>query len=70
LVIAFAAFSGLAGYLGHATVVWEFIVPFAAITAAATVAGGIIALRLPQRRLQQAFAVSLVFLGSYVLVQL
>ena len=29
-----------------------------------------IALRLPQRRLQQAFAVSLVVLGSYVLVQL
>ena len=70
LVIAFAAFSGLAGYLGHATAAWGFIVPFAAIAAAGTVAGGIIALRLPQRRLQQAFAVSLVLLGSYVLVQL
>ena len=70
LVIAFAAFSGLAGYLGHATAAWGFIVPFAVITAAATVAGGIIAVRLPQRRLQQVFAVSLVFLGSYVLVQL
>jgi uncharacterized membrane protein YfcA len=45
-------------------------VPFAAIAAAGTVAGATIALRLPQRRLQQAFAVSLVLLGSYVLVQL
>lgn len=69
-VIALAAFSGLAGYLGHATPAWGFILPFAAIAAAGTLAGGTIALRLPQRRLQQAFAVSLVVLGSYVLVQL
>jgi uncharacterized membrane protein YfcA len=70
LVIALAAFAGLAGYLGHATPAWGFIVPFAAIAAAGTLAGAAIALRLPQRRLQQAFAVSLFVLGSYVLVQL
>jgi len=69
-VIALAAFSGLAGYLGHATLAWGFILPFAAIAAAGTLGGATIALRLPQRRLQQAFAVSLVLLGSYVLVQL
>lgn len=69
-VIALAAFSGLAGYLGHATPAWEFILPFAAIAAAGTLAGATIAFRLPQRRLQQAFAVSLVLLGTYVLVQL
>ncbi len=70
LVIALAALAGLAGYLGHATPAWALILPLAAIAAAGTVVGGIIALRLPQRRLQQAFAVSLVLLGSYVLVQL
>jgi uncharacterized membrane protein YfcA len=69
-VIALAAFSGLAGYMWHATPAWGFIVPFAAIAAAGTLAGATIALRLPQRRLQQGFAVSLVLLGSYVLVQL
>lgn len=69
-VIALAAFSGLAGYLGHATPAWGFILPFGAIAAAGTLAGGTIASRLPQRRLQQAFAVSLVLLGSYLLVQL
>ena len=69
-VIALAAFSGLAGYLGHATLAWGFILPFAAIAAAGTLAGAIVALRLPQRRLQQAFAVSLVVLASYLLVQL
>lgn len=69
-VIAVAAFSGLAGYLGHTTPAWGFIVPFAAIAAGGTLAGATIAVRLPQRRLQQAFAVSLAVLGSYVLVQL
>jgi hypothetical protein len=69
-VIALAAFSGLAGYLSHTTPAWGFIVPFAAIAAAGTLAGATIALRLPQRRLQQAFAVSLAVLGTYVLVQL
>ena len=69
-VIALAAFSGLAGYLGHSTPAWAFILPFAAIAAAGTLAGATIALRLAQRRLQQAFAISLVLLGSYVLVQL
>jgi uncharacterized membrane protein YfcA len=69
-VIALAAFSGLAGYGWHATPAWAFIVPFAAIAAAGTLVGATIASRLPQRRLQQAFAASLVLLGSYVLVQL
>ena len=69
-VIAMAACSGLAGYLGTATPSWSFILPFAAVAAAGTIAGGIMAYRLPQRRLQQAFAVSLVVLGSFVLVRL
>ena len=69
-VIALAAFSGLAGYLGTATPAWSFILPFAAIAAAGTIAGGALAYRLPQRGLQQAFAVALVILGSFVLIRL
>lgn len=68
-VIAVAAFSGLAGYFAHATLDWPFILPFAAIAAAGTLAGARMAHRLPQRRLQQAFAVSLLILGSYVFVR-
>lgn len=69
-VIALAAFAGLAGYFGTATPAWSFILPFAAVAAAGTIAGGVVAYRLPQRRLQQAFAICLVILGSFVLVRL
>lgn len=69
-VISLAAFSGLAGYLGRTSLEWSFILPFAAIAATGALAGGSVAYRLPQRALQQAFAVALVVLGSYVLVQL
>jgi uncharacterized membrane protein YfcA len=60
----------LAGYLSTATPAWSFVLPLAAIAAAGTIAGGIVAYRLPQRRLQQAFAIALVILGSFVLVRL
>jgi len=69
VVIAMAAASGLAGYLGNTPVALSFVIPFAAIAAAATMAGGWIAHRLPQRRLQQVFAATLVVLGSYVLIR-
>ncbi len=40
-----------------------------AMAAASGLAGGMIAHHLPQRRLQQAFAVTLVVLGSFVLIR-
>ena len=69
IVIAMAAASGLAGYLGNTPLALSFIVPFALVAAAATIAGGMLAHRLPQRLLQQAFAASLVVLGSCVLIR-
>lgn len=68
VVMAMAAASGLAGYLGHTPLALSFIVPFALVAAAGTIAGGLIAHRLPQRRLRQVFAATLVVLGSYVLI--
>lgn len=68
-VIALAAFAAIPGYRGRVTLDWAFIVPFAAVGACGVLAGGAIAQYLPQRRLQQAFAVALVVLGSYVLTQ-
>ena len=69
VVMTMAAASGLAGYLGHTPLALSFIVPFALVAAAGTIAGGMVAHRLPQHRLQQAFAAALVVLGSYVLVR-
>lgn len=69
VVITMAAASGLAGYIGRTPLVLSFILPFAFVAAVGALAGGTIAHHLPQRRLQQGFAVALVALASYVLVQ-
>ena len=69
VVMAMAATSGLAGYLGQTPLALSFIVPFAVVAAAGTIAGGMMAHRLPQHRLQQGFAATLVVLGSFVLIR-
>jgi hypothetical protein len=69
IVIAMAAASGLIGYLGRTPLVPSFIVPFALTAAIGTVSGGLVAHRLPQRRLRQVFAAVLVVLGSWVLIR-
>jgi hypothetical protein len=68
-VIALSALSALPGYAGRTTLSWSFIVPFAIIAGIATIGGGVVAHRLPQRRLQQAFAIILVLLGGYLVRQ-
>ena len=68
-VIMLSALSALTSYAGHASIRWSFVAPFAVVAGAAAIAGGMIAHRLPQQRLQRAFAVTLVILGSYVLFQ-
>jgi uncharacterized membrane protein YfcA len=69
LVITIAAWSAIPNYLSQTTLRWSFIAPFAGVAAIGVVAGGIIGHRLPQRPLQQAFAIVLVIVGSYVLIQ-
>lgn len=66
--MALAALAALPRYADQATVGWSFIAPFAVVASASALAGGRIADRLPQRRLQQAFAITLVLLGSYVFI--
>ena len=68
-VIALSALSALPNYASRTTLSWTFIVPFALLAGGAAIAGGAVADRLPQRRLQQAFAIALVVLASYVLIQ-
>jgi uncharacterized membrane protein YfcA len=69
VVMTMAAVAGLAGYIGRTPLSLPFIVPFALVAATGTIAGGVIAHRLPQRHLQRAFAVTLVLLASYVLIR-
>lgn len=69
VVMAMAAASGLPGYLASTPLALWFVGPFAAVAATGALAGGMITHRLPQRRVQQAFAATLVVLGSYVLIR-
>lgn len=69
VVMAMAAASGLPGYLAGTPLALSFVGPFAAVAATGALAGGMITHRLPQRRVQQAFAATLVVLGAYVLIR-
>jgi uncharacterized membrane protein YfcA len=68
-VIALSALSALPNYTGRTVLSWAFIAPFALVAGAAAISGGLVAHRLPQRRLQRAFALTLVILASYVLIK-
>lgn len=67
--IALAAGAALPRDAAHTSLGWTFIVPFALIASAAALVGSRISDRLPQRRLQQAVAVSLVVLGSLIITR-
>jgi len=68
-VIALSAAAALPVYAAHAHVQWSVVVPLAATSGMAVIAAGPIAPRLPQRLLQQAFAVFLVILATYLLLR-
>lgn len=68
-VIALSAAAALPAYAAQAHPEWQFIAPFALTTSAVVLAAGPLAARLPQRILQKAFAVTLVILGTYLLIR-
>ncbi|MGE3189903.1 MAG: sulfite exporter TauE/SafE family protein [Vicinamibacterales bacterium] len=67
LIIALSAAAGLAGYVGQVEVVWSVVWAFAFVSALGVLAGGLIAGRVPARRLQEGFAVFLLVLAGYIL---
>lgn len=68
-VIALSATAGFAGYLGQVALAWPVVFKFAAMAAVGVLAGGVLARRVPQQRLQQGFAVFLVVLAGYMLIR-
>ena len=70
--LAIIAFNSAAGFLSHlhdAPLRWPLMLLFASLAVAGTWIGSLFAKRLPVRRLQQTFAVLVLFTGSYVLWQ-
>ena len=69
LVIAMNCASGFAGYAGRVDIPWTFVLSFIAVAAIGILLGTSMARRVPQRALKQAFAVFLVVMGTFILVQ-
>ena len=68
-VMVLATASAFAGYAGTVTPAWSFVVPFAAVASAGTVAGGIAGQSVPQRLLQQVFAAGLMLIAAFILIR-
>ena len=67
LVIAANAAAGLAGYVGHLTLPWTFVLAFAATAALGAVAGAGLAPRVSPERLRQAFGALLLAVAASML---
>lgn len=68
-VMVLATAAAFIGYAGTVTPAWSFVLPFAAVASAGTVAGGLAAHSVPQRRLQQIFAASLIAIAAFILIR-
>ena len=68
-VLVLATASALIGYASSVTPVWSFVLPFAAVASAGTVAGGIAGQSIPQRLLQQVFAAALIVVAAFILTR-
>jgi len=69
LVIAMNCASGFAGYLGRVNIPWTFVASFTAVAAIGILVGTALARHVPQRALKQAFAVFLIVMGTFILMQ-
>ena len=65
-VVVLATASAFAGYAGTVAPAWSFVLPFAALASAGTVAGGVAGHRASPRRLQQVFAAGLVVVAAFI----
>ena len=69
LVIALNTASGYVGYAGRTTMAWGFLAGFTLIAIAGILAGARLVRYVSQAQLKRAFAVFLIFIGAFVLIQ-
>jgi len=69
LVIAMKSAAGFVGYLGQVDPDWGFMAGFSAVAVVGILAGTWLIRWVPQRALQQAFAVFLVVMSGFILYQ-
>ena len=69
LVIALNTASGYVGYAGRTTMAWGFLAGFTLIAIAGILAGARLVRYVSQAQLKRAFAVFLIFIGAFVLIE-
>ena len=69
LVIALNTASGYVGYAGRTTMAWGFLAGFTLVAIAGILAGARLVRYVSQAQLKRAFAVFLIVIGAFVLVQ-
>ncbi|HSL71983.1 MAG TPA: sulfite exporter TauE/SafE family protein, partial [Longimicrobiales bacterium] len=69
MVIAMNSAAGFTGYLGQVELPWEFLATFTAVAVAGILTGSFAARRIHPAVLQRAFAVFLLFMGTFILYQ-
>lgn len=68
-IITANALSGFAGYIGRVPIDWPLVVSFTGAAAVGAVVGARLSRRVPQARIKQGFAVLIIVLGSYLILQ-
>jgi uncharacterized protein len=68
-VMVLATSSAFVGYANTVTPAWSFVLPFAAVASAGTVAGGMAGHSISQRLLQQIFAAVLLAVALFILTR-
>lgn len=69
LIIALNALAGFAGYIGQVPIDWPLVASFSATAAIGAILGTKVLRRVPQRRVKQSFAILILVLGTYLVVQ-
>lgn len=68
-IITVNALSGFAGYIGRVAINWPLVVSFTGAAAVGAVLGTRLSRRMPQQRIKQSFALLIIVLGSYLILQ-
>jgi uncharacterized protein len=68
-IIALKSFAGFAGYAGSVPIDWHLMAVFSAVAITAGFIGGLISHKIPAAILKSSFAVFLLLVASYMLVQ-
>jgi uncharacterized membrane protein YfcA len=69
LIIAMNGLSGFVGYIGMVPIHWPLVIEFTGLAAVGAVVGTLLAPRVPQRRIKQGFAVTILVLGALVVAR-